>query len=105
MRAGLSGLGRFSESGLLVLMSLALGDKHGYGVIVDIRDTFGIKLGPATLYQTLDRLEARGLIEPLAAEERRRPYRMTSAGEAELREQLLQMQRLAAAGLERLAES
>jgi DNA-binding PadR family transcriptional regulator len=105
MPFGLSGLGRFSEPGLLILLSLAQGDKHGYAILVDIRDSFGAKMGPATLYQALDRLETRGLIEPLAAEDRRRPYRLTAEGRAELREQLQQMQKLSAAGLERLALS
>jgi DNA-binding PadR family transcriptional regulator len=100
---GLSGLGRFSEPGLLILLSLAEGGKHGYAMLVDIRESFGVKMGPATLYQALDRLESRGLIEPLAAEERRRPYRLTAQGRAELEDQLLQMQRLSAAGLARLA--
>lgn len=105
MPFGLSGFGRFSEPGLLILLSLALGDKHGYAMLVDIRESFGVKMGPATLYQALDRLEAQGLIEPLAATDRRRPYRLTAEGRAELKDQLVQMQRLSAAGLERLAPS
>lgn len=37
-------------------------------------------LGPGTLYGAITRLERRGLIEPLAGEDRRRPYRITSEG-------------------------
>ena len=48
----------------------------------------GTRLGPGTLYGALARLERRGLIEPLPAEERRRPYRITGLGASVLREQL-----------------
>lgn len=105
MPLGLSGLGRFSEPSLLILLSLATGDKHGYAMLVDVRESFGVKMGPATLYQALDRLETQGLIEALPADDRRRPYRITAEGKVELRGQLLEMQRLSTAGLERLAPS
>lgn len=105
MPLGLSGLGRFSEPGLLILLSLAESDRHGYAMLLDIRENFGVNIGPATLYQALDRLEERELIEPLAADNRRRPYRITGSGRAELQEQLLQMQKLSTAGLERLSAS
>jgi len=105
MPLGLSGLGRFSEPGLLILLSLAESDKHGYAMLLDIRESFGVNIGPATLYQALDRLEDRGLIEPLAAESRRRPYRITPRGKDELQGQLLQMRKLSIAGLERLSLS
>ena len=101
----LTGLGRFSEPSLLILLSLATGDKHGYAIMVDLRESLGAKMGPATLYQAIDRLEAQGLIEGLAAEDRRRPYRITEKGRDEVREQLVQMQRLSAMGLERLGAS
>jgi len=101
----LSDLGRFSDPSLLILASLAGGPKHGYAMMEDIERMGGVRLGPGTLYGALARLEARGLIEPLPAEERRRPYRLTGLGVAVLREQLTSLQAFAATGLKRLALS
>lgn len=102
---GLSNLGRFAEPALLILVSLAGGPKHGYAMMEDIERLSGIRPGPGTLYGALARLERRGLIEPLAAEDRRRPYRLTAEGAATLRMQLNGLQSLARAGLERLAST
>jgi DNA-binding PadR family transcriptional regulator len=99
---GLSAFGRFSEPGMLVLLSLAEGDKHGYAMLVDAKDTFGVKLGPGTLYQAIDRLQQQGLIEALPSTDRRRPYRITAMGVHELEAQLANMQRLTATGFQRL---
>ncbi|QLQ36559.1 PadR family transcriptional regulator [Micromonospora robiginosa] len=95
-------LGRWAEPGLLVLTSLAEGAKHGYAITTDIAEQAGVALGPGTLYAALQRLEERGLIEALPAEGRRRPYRLTAAGAAELSAQAERMQRLATLGLGRL---
>lgn len=99
----LSDFGRFSDPALLILASLAGGDKHGYGMMADIENLSGVRLGPGTLYGALARLERSGLIEAMPAEERRRPYRLTVQGARALREQLTLLERLAAAGLKRLA--
>ena len=95
-------LGRFSDPSLLILASLAGGPKHGYAMTEDIAQMSGVTLGPGTLYGALARLEQRGLIEALPAEERRRPYHITGVGAAALREQLTQIERFASAGLRRL---
>jgi DNA-binding PadR family transcriptional regulator len=96
-------LGRFAEPALLILISLADSPKHGYAMMDDIRRVCGVKVGPGTLYGALARLEQRGLIEPVETDdERRRPYRLTAAGSAALREQLTSLENLATAGLERL---
>src|SRR5688572_14569782 len=78
----LAELGRFSEPGLLILVSLSGGAKHGYAIMDDIEGLRGVRLGPGTLYGALARLERRGLIEPLAADDRRRPYQLTGRGAA-----------------------
>lgn len=98
----LAELGRFSEPGLLILVSLSGGTKHGYAIMDDIEELRGIRLGPGTLYGALARLERRGLIEPLAADDRRRPYRLTPVGAAVLRDQLTNLGAFAATGLRRL---
>ena len=68
------------DPGLLILASLAAGPRHGYAMVEDIAAFGGGRLGPGTLYGALARLEESGLIEPLDSEDRRRPYRITSAG-------------------------
>ena len=97
--------GRFAEPALLILVSLSDGAKHGYAMMTDIEVTTGRPMGPGTLYAALARLEERGLIEPLAPVERRRPYKLTGVGASVLAEQLSEMQSLASLGLQRLAQS
>jgi DNA-binding PadR family transcriptional regulator len=95
--------GQPPDPGLLILASLADGPKHGYAMIEDIARLAGARLGPGTLYGALARLEGNGLIEALPAEERRRPYRLTSHGRQVLRTQLDSLRQLAETGLQRLA--
>jgi DNA-binding PadR family transcriptional regulator len=95
-------LRRAGEASVLVLISLAGGPKHGYALIQDIGQFAGVELGPGTLYGALDRLEGLGLIEPLPADERRHPYRITAPGEAALRVHLDSLERVSAAGRLRL---
>ena len=79
------------------------GDKHGYALVKDIADFAGVRLGPGTLYGALARLEQRGLVQALAADERRRPYRLTSTGAAALATYLRHARSVAEVGLLRLA--
>ncbi len=92
----------FTEPVVLVLTSLADGPKHGYALAKDIESFAGIKLGPGTLYGALSRLEDRGWIEALPAEDRRRPYQITSAGAEHLAVHLRTARQVAATGLHRL---
>jgi DNA-binding PadR family transcriptional regulator len=101
----LDGLGRFADPAVLVLSSLAGEDRHGYALIKDIEEFAGVTLGPGTLYGALTRLEERGLIEALPAEDRRRPYRLTAAGASALNDYLRHARTVAAVGLRRLAAS
>jgi DNA-binding PadR family transcriptional regulator len=100
----LASLGRFSEPALYILISLADGPKHGYAITQDIDALTGQKPGPGTLYGAIARLEARQWIEALPAEERRRPYRLTAAGQKVLRHRLESLRSLARIGRARLAE-
>ncbi len=98
----LSGLGRFGDPAVLILSSLAGGEKHGYALVKDIEEFAEVRLGPGTLYGALSRLEQRGLVEPLAADDRRRPYRLTPRGAQALRAYLEQARSVAKVGLIRL---
>jgi len=99
---GLSEFGRFSQPALLILISLAGGPKHGSGMVADIEAMDGTHLGPATLYGAIARLEDYDLIEALPNEGRRRPYRITAAGERVLEVESDKLQRLVAISTERL---
>src|SRR5258708_23816768 len=95
-------LGRFSDPPVLILASLAGSPKHGYAIMEDIEAFAGVHLGPGTLYGAIARLETQVLIEPLPAEERRRPYRLTATGVAVLQKQLTGLETFANIGLQRL---
>ena len=100
----LADLGRFSEPALLILISLADGPKHGYAMTQDIEAVSGQRLGPGTLYGAIARLEARKWIEPLPADDRRRPYRLTAAGHRVLRARLESLRAMTRVAQSRLAD-
>ena len=77
-----------------IMLALADGERHGYGIKREVEFRTGgvISLGPGTLYGTLRRMLADGLIEESDDDERRRFYRLTKLG-----------RRVAAAEAERLA--
>ena len=97
-----SDFGRFSDPALLILASLAGGEKHGYAMMEDIEAMTGVHLGPGTLYGALSRLEQSGLIQALPADERRRPYQLTTKGTAYLRQYLASLKNFVSVGLMRL---
>ena len=77
-----------------ILLALFDEERHGYGIMLEVsRLTAGAtKMGPGTLYGTLKRLLAAGLIEeaeerpdPELDDERRRYYRITRFGARALR--------------------
>jgi len=76
-----------SPATLHVLLSLAGEDLHGYGIMQEVaRQSEGkYKLGPGTLYDNLQKLIVRGLVQelghrPADDDPRRRYYRLTSLG-------------------------
>jgi DNA-binding PadR family transcriptional regulator len=97
------GLARFGEPGVLVLLSLSGGPKHGYAITADVLEQTGVRLGPGTLYGSLTKLVERGLIAALPAEARRRPYEITDPGRAALTAQLATWSRVVQTGRTRLA--
>jgi DNA-binding PadR family transcriptional regulator len=72
---------------LHILLSLAAEDLHGYGIMQDVaRQSQGqYKLGPGTLYDNLQKLIQRKLVQELGRrpgdeDPRRRYYRLTALG-------------------------
>jgi len=96
-------LGRWADPSMLVLASLADGPKHGYAITQDVAAQVGVQMGPGTLYGAIARLEERGMIEALPPEDRRRPYKITQAGAAELAHAAAKMRAVAELGLSRLS--
>lgn len=94
--------GRFAGPATLILSSLAEGTKHGWALTKDIEAFAGVRLAPGTLYEALNRLEGLGLIEAVPSDDRRRPYRLTAAGAAALREHLARERQVVDVGLARL---
>lgn len=79
------------RSAVQILMALGEGERHGYGIMRSVEGATGgaVRLGPGTLYTTLARLEADGLIEesdsrpdPTIDDQRRRYWRLTPTGRA-----------------------
>ena len=96
-------LDRWADPPLLVLASLAGEPKHGYAITQDVAQTMGVRLSAGTLYAVIARLEARGLIEPLESEDRRRPYRITAVGAEALARQSERMSQVASLARARLS--
>jgi len=89
---------QFSQPGLpltapvfYILLSLSLGERHGYDILKHVRATSGdtVRLGPGTLYTVLKRLLDESLIVEIdpppavvseSTDERRRYYRLTERG-------------------------
>lgn len=91
-----------TEPGLLLMISLAAGPKHGHAMLLDVEQFAGVRLGPGTLYGALSRLEASGQVEPLPPEGRRRPYRLTDHGRLALEQRLGSLNRAVLTGIARV---
>ena len=91
-----------SDPTLLVLSSLAEGDKHGYAMMEDIERFASIKLGPGTLYGAITRLEENGWIAPVPSEDRRQPYTLTALGRKALETELATLDHVVKTALKRL---
>ncbi len=91
-----------SDPTLLVLASLADGEKHGYAMMEDIQRFAGVRLGPGTLYGAITRMEQRGWIRAVPSEDRRQPYALTPSGRAYLEEQITALDQVVRTALGRL---
>jgi DNA-binding PadR family transcriptional regulator len=94
-----------SDPTILILASLADGDKHGYAIMEDVEAFAGIRFGPGTLYGAISRLEERGWIRPVKSESLRQPYRITDQGIQYLKDQLNLLDRVVRTGSKRLREA
>jgi DNA-binding PadR family transcriptional regulator len=91
MKQDLSDFLPLSPATLHILLSLAAGDMHGYAIMQEIaRQSEGqYKLGPGTLYDNLQKLISRKLVQEIGRrpdddDSRRRYYRLSSLGTAVL---------------------
>ena len=89
-----------------ILLALADGERHGYAIMQEIerRSDGAVRLGPGTLYGSIKRMLADGLIEEsqrrstaTREDERRRYYRITSVGRRAAVTEARRMERLVAA--------
>ena len=65
----------------------------------------GTRLGPGTLYGAIARLEEQGWIERLPTDQRRKPYRLTEAGQQAFTAKAKTLQRIASISAGRLASA
>lgn len=93
---------RLSGSQLHILLALADGDKHGYGVMKEVEHMTGgeVTMGPGTVYGTIKRLLELGLVVEIEDKEgpsdeiQRRYYRATPDGLAVLESETERLARL-----------
>jgi DNA-binding PadR family transcriptional regulator len=80
-----------------VLLALADGPLHGYAIMQAVETSSGSAMGPGTVYGTLERLEAAGLVRelPAARTDRRRVFALLPAGRQSLQEEARRLSRLA----------
>ena len=83
-----------------ILIALADGDRHGYGIMQDVADRTGerLRMSPGTLYGSIKRMLEQGLIQEreerpsLGDDERRRYYRITDLGRQAAQAEMARME-------------
>jgi DNA-binding PadR family transcriptional regulator len=90
-----------TPAGQHILLALLDGEQHGYALIrtVEEQSDGSVRMGPGTLYGTLQRLVEQGLIEETTDREtregeRRRYYELTGAGRALALDELARLRSL-----------
>ena len=80
-----------------ILLALADGPLHGYAVMQEVESSAGFAMGPGTIYGTIERLEALGLVKEVGSSRdgRRRSFALQPAGRAALQEEARRLSRLA----------
>ena len=104
-------MARIDEKGLLpltpvvlhILLTLTDGDRHGYAIAQEVEETTEgqIRMGPGTLYGSIQRMLSASLIEetsqrrrPADDDERRRYYHITALGKRTLESELQRLSRV-----------
>ena len=84
-----------------VLLSLAGGERHGYAILKEVllQTNNQVRLGPGTLYGTLQRLMESGWVEETdgpgnVPDERRRYYRLSRSGREALKGEVERLEAL-----------
>lgn len=86
-----------------ILLALADSERHGYGIMQEVaaRTNGTMRMGPGTLYGSIKRMLAEGLIEesgerpdPALDDERRRYYRLTDFGRRVVRAEARRLEQL-----------
>lgn len=86
-----------------ILLALADGERHGYGIMQEVgqRTDGAMRMGPGTLYGSIKRMLADGLIEavgerpdPALDDERRRYYHLTDFGQRVAQAEALRLAQL-----------
>ncbi|MEG1256845.1 PadR family transcriptional regulator [Clostridium sp.] len=91
---------QLTDSGYYILLAL-LEPKHGYGIMKYLEElTAGeFLIGPATLYTTLKKMQKKEFIMPVGeAEDRKKIYKLTEAGEKVILNEIQRRIRMAKQG-------
>jgi DNA-binding PadR family transcriptional regulator len=95
--------GSLSPAVFQILLALANGNLHGYGIKLDVeaRTNGAMSLGSGTLYEAIQRLETSGLIAETASPSdaptgarKRRYYRLEQPGREVLESELARMDKI-----------
>src|SRR5688572_8468149 len=83
-----------------ILLALADGPLHGYAIMQAVAESAGadLRMGPGTIYGSLQRMEDAGLVKELASrsDERRRVFALLPVGRRALEAESQRLSRLAA---------
>jgi DNA-binding PadR family transcriptional regulator len=96
------------EPTFLILTALAAAPRHGYGIMTDVAEISAgrVRLQPGSLYATLNRLLAEGLVaferEEIVDGRLRRYYRLTDPGAQRLAAEVDRLRRTTAVARKRL---
>ncbi|MGD8329817.1 MAG: helix-turn-helix transcriptional regulator [Acidobacteriota bacterium] len=85
-----------------ILLALADGALHGYGIMQSVKETADLEMGPGTIYGSIQRMEEAGLVREADAptgdengDSRRRYYALTDSGRKALELESERVARLA----------
>ena len=93
----------------LVLMSLTVGEKHGYRIVREVEEQSGgvVKMDPSNLYRSIKRLMNKGLVKETEAKrstsdkEQRRYYAITPLGRKVVKAEATRLDKLTAVAHQR----